>query len=104
MYAKSLKALEKVEKMMVAEKKKFETEKKVYEEQIKKLKMKIEFKKPNIGHLYCYKEFAHEKLVPETLILERNDENHSDIDVFYFDREKGEQVIDRYLRTSGEEE
>ena len=55
MYAKSIKALEKVEKMMNAEKKKFETEKKVYEEQIKKLKMKIEFKKPNLGHLYCYK-------------------------------------------------
>lgn len=57
MYFKSIKALTKIEKMMDMERNKFETEKKVYEEQIKRLKHRIDFKKPNIGHLYSYKDF-----------------------------------------------
>lgn len=41
MYIKSLKALTKIEKIMTLEKCKFETERKVYEEQIKRLKNRV---------------------------------------------------------------
>ena len=63
------------------EKNKFEAERQVYQEQIKKLKNKISLKKPTIGHLYSYKEFSSSQLFPDSLIIERNDEDYSNLSI-----------------------
>ena len=53
-----------MDKVLKKEKQQFEMQKRNYQEQIKTLRKKIENKKINLGHLYSYKEWESEKLVP----------------------------------------
>lgn len=45
-------------------------QRKQYQDQIKNLRKRIEDKKINLGHVYSYKEWECEKLVPEAIIGE----------------------------------
>ena len=47
-------------------------QRKQYQDQIKNLRKRIEDKKINLGHVYSYKEWECEKLVPEAIIGEEN--------------------------------
>ena len=90
-----------MEKVMKQQRDKFEMQKNQYQEQIKTLRKRIEQKRINLGHLFSYKEWESEKLVPETMIIEKGEENVSELTSHGIQDEqmkkKAEEIMNYYM-------
>lgn len=101
LYSKSVNVLEIMEELVEKEKNEQEMKKKKYQEQIQSLKSKIEEKKISLGHVYSYKDWKVEDLIPDTMILERVEESISQISSLglpsEISRQRAEDLMNYYL-------